>query len=350
MDTSPQPLTLPLSRSDCQQAQARAAAQCDREAFPSNRTIAHHIQYSTLAMLAARYYLKLLGIASEASKASLEWPGALIISTTAAPAQRLHCLPVISGQPLIYNDPSCQILPNCLGTLAVQIDLPQQEAQILGFLPSAQMPNLMPRPVSHQALHPQLPPLLPTSVLINRLSEAPITYLKHWLLGQVEAVWQPRSQLIQRLQPSFRSLPQPPAITEAALLHTIRHSDDDEQCWQAAEQLWMLNPTHPESPILSAKDLGLYLLGHSVTLLVGVLVKSNQQRLILIRLLPTAGTPYLPEGLSLTGHNSAGAAVFSVQSRQQDDYIQFKFTADVGDRFQLCIGWQAANVSEHFIV
>lgn len=94
METSPQRLTLPLCQADCQQTQAQAAAQRD----PAS---ANRVQYGTLAMLAARYYLRLLGIASEPATEQpatepLAWPGDLLIS----PAQRLRCLPVIAGQPI----------------------------------------------------------------------------------------------------------------------------------------------------------------------------------------------------------------------------------------------------------
>ncbi|KPQ32012.1 MAG: Protein of unknown function (DUF1822) [Phormidesmis priestleyi Ana] len=139
-------------------------------------------------------------------------------------------------------------------------------------------------------------------------------------------------------------------VTESVLLQTIRYSDDDEQRWQAAEQLWAINPTHAESPILRAKDLGIYLQGHSVTLLVGILIKPHQQRLILIRLLPMGAKPYLPPGLMLTGQDGTDATVFSIQSRQQDDCLQFKFTAAMGDRLQLHISWNTTRVTEHFIV
>lgn len=141
-----------------------------------------------------------------------------------------------------------------------------------------------------------------------------------------------------------------PLTPEERLLATIRHSQDDEQRWQAAEKLWELNPAHPEGPVLRTKDLGLYLQGHHITLLVGMLIKHNQQRLILVRLLPTQSAGYLPKGLSLTGQDDSGDTVFAVCSREQDDYIQFKFTAAVGDRFCLVIRWNEANVTEHFIV
>lgn len=205
------------------------------------------------------------------------------------------------------------------------------------------------------------------TALINRLSELPhlqpITHLQQWLMGHFEQGWQQRGQRGQRkpqrkpqfthtqLTPCFRTATAPMSKpSEADLLEIIRHTADDEKRWAAAEQLWTLNPTHPESPILRSKDLGVYLLGHHVTLLVGVLAKSNQQRLILVRAEPTGDNPYLPHNLSLTGLDSAGDTVFLVRSRQQDDYIQFKFTADVGDRFDLQVHWTTASVTEHFIV
>ncbi len=208
--------------------------------------------------------------------------------------------------------------------------------------------------------HISLPALQPLTALISRLSETSITHLQKWLVGKVESSWQQISQSQARFArrspasiPCFRSTTTPPAEappTEASLLETIHHSLDDEQRWQAAEALWSLNPVHPDSPILRAKDLGLYLEGHTITLLVGILTKPNQERLILIRLLPFGESPYLPCNLALTGLNEAGDTVFSIQSRSQDDFIQFKFTAAAGDRFTLNISRNAARVTEHFIV
>lgn len=189
----------------------------------------------------------------------------------------------------------------------------------------------------------------------------PIICLQQWLAGQFMPSWHPFSPQRHLSSVGFHSISPLRStneaqsslsndLAEAALVNSILHSNDDEQRWQAAEQLWQLNPTHPQSPILRTKDMGLYLLGHSITLLVGILTKVNGQRLILVRLLPLGEQPYLPENLSLLGQDEAGDTVFSVCARQQDDYIQFKFTAAVGDRFTLHIGWNTASVTEQFIV
>lgn len=370
-----QRFTLPLSQADCQRAQACAAAQHDP-------AIAHRAQYSMLATLTARYFLRLLGIASPPPRV----PGELQIS----PAHCVQCVPVVAGQP-IMNPPKSvapfsqssqkQQAQRSLGTLAIEINLSQREVEILGFSP-APVPVHPPvsapasAPASASVSVPQLtkahrtvanrhikglPPLQPMTALINRLSERPhlplVTHLQQWLTGQFEQGWQQRGQRANPLTPCFRTACFRTATSspmskpsETDLLEIIRHTANDEKRWVAAEQLWELNPTHPESPILRSKDLGVYLLGHHITLLVGVLAKSNQQRLILVRAEPTGANPYLPRNLGLTGIDNTGDTVFLVRSRQQDDYIQFKFTADVGDRFDLKIHWTTASVTEHFIV
>jgi hypothetical protein len=44
-----------------------------------------------------------------------------------------------------------------------------------------------------------------------------------------------------------------------ALVHLIQATQNDEIRWQAAELLWDIDPKHPASPIISARDLGIYL-------------------------------------------------------------------------------------------
>lgn len=362
MEISQQRLTLPLCQADCQQAIEQAAIWPD----PAS---AQQVKYNALAALSARYYLKLIGIVSQgldersrqktaSSKSSfLNW-GELFIS----PAQCLRCLPVVAGQPINDRALRARADDTCLGVLAIQVDWPRREVQILGFLPGDRL-TFGPTPSHTQSLTQILQNLQPLTTLIAALSDLPIAYLQQWLTGTFESGWRQLSRPgsgrahPSGLAPCFRSLPTSStarlpegASSEKTLLETIRHTQDDEQRWQAAEQLWEINPNHPESPILRAKDLGLYLAGRSVTLLVGVLAKADGQRLILTRLLPAEPKPYLPPNLTLTGADSAGDTVFSIQSRSQDDYIQFKFTAAAGDRFALHIGSHEASVTEHFIV
>ena len=359
MTTSLQMLTLPLSQADCQLAQSQAKALPHRLA---DGDFKHRHQCATLAALAARYYFRLLGIHSELilpPSGSVPSDSVPSGSLALADNQQLHCLPVVDGQLLSdyssIDDSSADWLPASarasnsasLGAIAIQIDLPRRQAQIMGFLP-----DHLPRKFL-SSLQPTFQlTLQPISMLINRLSTSPIHHLQQWLVGHVSASWQQCSRPRPAAEFCFRSSDEDeltPAV-ETTLLNVIRHTADEEQRWQAAEQLWNLDPTHPESPILRAKDMGLYLLGCSVTLLVGILVKPNQQRLILVRLLPLGEALHLPPEMTLTGEDEAGNTVFTVRSRQQDDYIQFNFTADVGDRFDLHIGWQSASLTEQFVV
>ncbi len=344
-----QHLKIPLCQADCQQAIKQAARWQD----PAS---AEQVKYNTLAALAASYYLKLIGVASESLEkkpnflqATFPSWGELLISS----AQRLRCLPVVAGHSISrsINEAALSVQPDdsCLGVLAVQIDLTQREVQILGFLSRDRLTDRLTERLTER-LSDSLK-LQPLTALIKALEGSPIASLQQWLTGAFEVGWQQMYQPRPRTRMAFcfRSSPESDA-TESALLDTIRHTQNDEQRWQAAEQLWELNPHHPKSPVLRTKDLGLYLAGHSVTLLVGVLAKADGERLILARVLPAEQKPYLPRNLTLTGADSAGDTVFSIQSRSQDDYIQFKFTAAAGDRFQLHISASEASVTEHFIV
>ena len=101
---------------------------------------------------------------------------------------------------------------------------------------------------------------------------------------------------------------------------------------------------------MSAKDLGLYLTGQYVALAVGLLPKTNNTLLILARLYPINNEQYLPEGLKLAGLDESDRSFFEILARKQDNYIQFKFTAEVGDRFMLQITLEGASFSEVFVV
>ena len=224
MNISSRVLTLPLSQADCWHAKVQATAFCDRlcdmhDSAPysdlscaqGDRTHNYQMQYNQirdnlLASIAARYYLKLLGIDSElsyplSSTSARQLPdytdtfpgvtGELLLS----PSQRLRCLPIIAGAPVTLIPSaillSSQLITDCLGTIAIQINLPQQEVKILGFLPSAQtsvplLARSQPVKVSHS-----IASLQPIAMLINHLSEGSITSLQEWLLGRFVASWQP---------------------------------------------------------------------------------------------------------------------------------------------------------------
>jgi hypothetical protein len=54
--------------------------------------------------------------------------------------------------------------------------------------------------------------------------------------------------------------------------------------------------------------------------------------------------------LQLIGLDEAGNCFSEVQAREQDNYIQFKFTADLGDRFSVTIALDDASITESFVI
>lgn len=165
-----------------------------------------------------------------------------------------------------------------------------------------------------------------------------------------------QSTVQQRLQTLIQELYDQTGITASTdnptivLSQLIQQVHDDELRWRSAELLWELDPNHPSSPILRAKDLGLFLAGHSIALLVGLLPKIDNQVLVLVRVCSIGPSPVLPSGIQFIGQDIDGAQIFDLSSRQRDDYIQFKFTADAGDRFSLTVRLEEAQVTEYFLV
>jgi len=202
---------------------------------------------------------------------------------------------------------------------------------------------------------------------------SPIT-LSQWLEDIFEMDWQPLDTLLQSLrQPilNFASInteaiqklvnqlylrqsahtQSAPTFLEppTALAQLIQTTQDDEIRWQAAELLWELEPQHPACPVISAKDLGLYLAGVAIALMVGILSKSDGKMLILLRAYPMEQF-HLPPGLKLIVLDETGNTVQELESRQRDDYMQFKITADVGDRFSVRVVLDEASFTESFVV
>lgn len=333
---------------------------------------------NTLAVLVTQRYLQLLGIESD-----------LELSHSWNPLERLIeniadlYIPSLQGflecRCLRQRDRKCHIPQEVwterIGYVIVQLDEPYQEGHILGFVESISVTEL---PRSYfQSLD-----LLLERFTLEPAAE-PIVKLRQWLQNSFESDWQPAPELLstframtlpfaqpqqqlqnrgndlirQRVEQLYRGqssqlLSSIPVNLnpQEALVKLIQTTEDDEIRWQAAELLWEIEPKHPACPVINAKDLGIYLLGHSLVFMVGILPKLDSQMLILLRVYPLEKLSHLPPGLKLIGLDETGNSFFAVESRQQDDYIQFKFTADPGDRFCARVVFNDASFSEDFLV
>jgi hypothetical protein len=84
--------------------------------------------------------------------------------------------------------------------------------------------------------------------------------------------------------------------------------------------------------------------------MVAVLPKPDRSMAILLRVYPMGSKLHLPPGLQLIGLDEAGNSFSEVQAREQDNYIQFKFTAELGDRFSLRVALDDASITESFVI
>lgn len=362
------PIAITITATDRRQAYQFAAQQ-------PTQPRSEQVYRNTLAVFVTQRYLQLLGIDTDLERSQSWNPLNRLLENIAdlyIPGLQgcLECRPVRQG------DRKCtvpeEVWEDRLGYVMVQIDEPYQEGQILGFVESVSVLEL---PLGY---------LQPLNELIKRfLEQSPQSsiQLRQWLKRMFEPDWQsedllnmmrestfqlyetqpkrgevnsdPIQQRVEQLyrrQSSEQERPMPVNLSsQEALVNLIQTTQDDEIRWQSAELLWEIDPHHPNCPVISAKDLGFYLIGHSVALMVGMLPKSDGRMLLLLRVYPLRQS-HLPSGLKLIGLDETGQPFFEVESRSRDDYMQFKFTADEGDHFRVRVVLHNASFTENFVV
>jgi len=329
---------------------------------------AQQVYRNTLAVLVTQSCLQMLGIDTDLA-ASHSWNP---LEQQLENIADLY-IPSFNGflecRALRKSERKCHIPPEVwserLGYVMIELDEPYQEAKLVGFVESVSVSEL---PRSYfKTLDIML------ECLTSEPQPEPMVQLSHWLKRIFEYDWQPPKNLrkiMRELEPerndvlmrrqveqlyrrqSTREVQTFPnhLNPQEALVNLIQTTPDDEIRWQSAELLWEVDPKHPACPVITAKDLGIYLLGHAVVLIVGILPKSDGSMLILLRLYPPEHQSHMPAGLKLIGLDEVGNLFFEVESRQQDAYIQFKFTADRGDRFTVRVVLDDASFTEDFVV
>ncbi|MEL6554401.1 MAG: DUF1822 family protein [Cyanobacteria bacterium J06621_11] len=388
-------IAVPLNEADRVTAHRFAAQQPTTEK-------AAQVYRNTLAVLTTQRYLERLGVASETTAADSWHPLSRVLEDVADLAVpslkgKLECRVVKAG------DRTCHIPQSVhtdrIGYVIVQLDQPYQTGYLIGFVNTVSVCDL---PLSY------LQPLTHLIELLLNTSPTPAVAIRQWLSKLFDPDWEPPTDLLsamgstlartatltrqgkpeeairQRLEHLYQlhtggRMPLLPEgqSDQTALIHLMKTTQNDNIRWQCADLLWEIDPDHPDCPVITAKDLGLYLNGRNLALAVGLLPKTDNTLLILARIYPfadalnarvqteastdmeantevdTKSHIYLPAGLKLTGLDENDERFFEISARQQDNYIQFKFTAETGDRFtlQTTLGdAEDASFSETFVV
>lgn len=349
------------------------------------------VYLNTLAVLVVNNYLQILDIPTQL-KASHSWhPCGRLVADVAdlllTGVGRLECRPMRTGDRFCYIPP--EVWDNRIGYVVVELDKTCQEGKIRGFLPTATTSEI------------DIEQLQPLEALIEH---SHLVQLRQWLEGIYSNQWQSIEDLFHQRNPqlTFRSkrirgfeLDTPEKVWQLfnqlyphhswkknlpleleknlstigmtnlttsydtnkssefsdVLVHLLRTTPDEEIRWTLAEILWTLEPKHPAISARRIMDLGMQLAGNSVALMVAILPKPNRNVAVLLRVYPMGNQSYLPPGLELAGLYEHGEPFLVVQAREnKDDYIQLKFCAEFGERFQVRVRMNNISITENFII
>jgi hypothetical protein len=317
----------------------------------SNQKKAKQVYLNTLAVSAVNFYLRCMGIETNWEASQSRNPVMLSILDVAdleiLNLGKLECRPVLPQDKVVHIP--LEVWSDRIGYVAVQFDQSLKQATLLGFSETAGTGEL---PISDlrslEDLLEHLRQLEQPEQVLSRVN------LSQWFENVFEAGWRTIDDVFVTrgvsLVPEFRGTTRFRGKTQEELIEILYTTQDEETRWQVAESLWQLDPNNRVSGVRRVADLGMQLAGHAVALMVAVLPKPDQSMAILLRVYPMGSKLHLPPGLQLIGLDEAGNSFSEVQAREQDNYIQFKFTAELGDRFSLRVALDDASITESFVI
>lgn len=333
-------LSIPISPAARKQAERFARDQPTAEK-------AQQVYRNTLAVLVVQTYLEMMDIPTDLP-ASDSWRSSDRLCLDVADlvivgVGHLECRPIRADE-FACMIPA-EVCTDRIGYVVVQLQQDYRAGRLLGFVPTV-IAN--PLPTS------QLRSLDALLVHLHACRPQTMTHLSRWFDQVFTASWQVLEEVFSTRSAavSFLSyrLPVHPGMGRQELLHLIQTTQDEEVRWKAMEQLWETGAEYPNLAVRRILDLGLQLAGQAVALMVAILRKPDQSVAVLLRVYPMGSQPYLPGGLQLVGFDSQGQPFLEAVAREQDDYIQLKFSAELGEHFGVRVSWAEASITEHFVV
>lgn len=289
---------------------------------------------NTLAIYAVHSYLKWLQIETALSQSDSWHPGMRTLFDVAdlviPGVGKLECRPVLPGETTLSLPP--EVTEDRIGYVAVQFNERLNEVQLLGFFRAVDIPD-----AGEQILIADLQPLdalldyIPTNVTVDvpvlTTSNMPV-HLSRWLNNIFDAGWQTVEALLS---------------TEAA---------NPAFSVRSAYNLKESNPNTSVVGITRGKliDLGMLLVGRSVTLLVAIAPAANSEVDIRVRVYPARSQTYLPPNLQLIVQDESGATILEAQARNADNWIQLEFSGEPGEQFSVKLALGDVSITEDFVI
>ncbi|MGB6294813.1 MAG: DUF1822 family protein [Rivularia sp. (in: cyanobacteria)] len=364
MSISTQQLTISVPITEANRNKAKQFAQQQ-----SNSEKAKQVYHNTLAVLVTNNYLQMLDVQTSLQQ-SHSWNAVARVSTNIADLNlpgkgHLECRSILNGDDTCYFPQD--IWNNRIGYVVVKLDESCKQGTLLGFVPQVSTNTINIKEL--QSLD---------ELFIALHSNETVVQLSQWLENVIDEGWRNVEAIIGKkaINPLFvfadisdddenshkikdaveqlydcqQEINKVDLNSEKALIHLLKNTPNEEIRWKAAELLWEINPENPAGGIRKAVDLGMHFGENLIALMVAILPKPDGSMAILIRVYPGYNNNYLPQGLQLTGLDASGNSFFTVQSRSKDNYIQFKFTAELGDRFNIRVALNDANITESFVI
>jgi hypothetical protein len=300
--TESQAITVPLS------FEAHAIAQGCYEQL-ANVQKAKQVYLNSLAIYAVDYYLRLMDFETDWANSDSRNPIMLKLMDIAD--LDLKQIGKLECRPVLVNAEVCKIPPEVwedrLGYVIVELNPSLKAANILGFSVIAQPEISLDQLESVEAL-------LNTLVTLEQknVCQTPTINLRDWLNGRIEDGWQQLENLL--------------AAPQQELAFGFRNT---------MSLGWG-----------KKVDLGLKLLDNPMALVVTLPNAAEAEMSVAMQVHPMEQM-YLPEGVELSISDELGVQ-FSTQSREADNFIQLKVSAEPGETFQVTVIYGDEQMTQEF--
>lgn len=294
-----------------QEAQQTASQFASEQPTPPK---ALQVYLNTLAVYAVSHYLRMLGIATNLT-AGDSWNPVLRFASDVADlwvtnVGRLECRPLQDHQCLV--PPETQ--DDRIGYVAVQIDLEQQTARLLGFTPVVTTDELALRelqPIKQLLQH-----------LENGQPDTALVKLSQWWHNIFEVGWQSVEAL---LDTQFF----PPAAGQVAFRKNV-------------------HPSLRRAKVIHLQDSESRV---SVILVVNLVQQITGNFDIHLQVFPLESETELPQGLTLNILDEAGNLFFEITSDRNRAVLQSRsFSGQPEEQFQVQISLGKNSITEAFVI
>lgn len=268
---------------------------------------ARQVYLNTLAVRAVNFYLQCMDVETDLEASDRSNPALRTLMDVSdlivKDWGKLECRAVLPG------DRICRVPPESwqdrVGYVVVEINQNINQAQLLGFARTAANGVLeISQLDSLERLIDQLPEEKPT--------ESNEANLPAWFRETFEVGWRSvRDVVSPQLRPAFRT-------------------------------------TEVQQERAKLIDLGLELAGRAVALIITIQERDEQTTSVRAQLYPTGEAITLPPNLKMSVLTETGELFKEVTARSADEFIQYQFEAQRGDRFSIQVALGEVSLMEKF--